>query len=108
MSALFFAHAVKSRDKLRRQHRGDRLTQNLGAALRVHALHLGIPTLDAIVEIYSEDPDVDRLDNILVELLKALELGNLLLQPSVKLCVLNGDADIAGERLQQLHVFTGE
>ena len=33
---------------------------------------------------------------------------DLLLQPAVELRVLDGDADVAGERLEQLHVFAGE
>ena len=33
---------------------------------------------------------------------------DLLLQPSVELRVLDSDADVAGQRLQHLHVFAGE
>ena len=40
--------------------------------------------------------------------LQALELDNLLLQAAVELRVLDGDADVAGQRLQQLHVLAGE
>ena len=70
----------------------------------VHALHLGVPALDAAVEVDCEDADVDRLDDIFVELLEALELGDFLLQAAVELGVLDGDADVAGERFQKLHV----
>ena len=106
--AMLVAHAVEPGDKLRRQDSGDRLTQNLGARLLVHALHLRVPALDAVVEVDGEDADVDRFDDVLVELLEAFELRDLLLQPAVELRVLNGDADVAGQRLQQLHVFAGE
>src|SRR5205807_6784506 len=51
---------------------------------------------------------VDRLDDILVELLQAFELRNLLLQSPIELRVLNGDADISGQRFQKFHVFARE
>ena len=68
-------------------------------------LHLRVPALDTVVEVDGEDTDVDRFDDVFVELLQALELGNLLLEALVKLRVLDGDADVAGEGFQQLHVF---
>src|SRR5258708_7221771 len=108
VSPMLFAHAVEPGDKLWRQYRGDRLMQDLGTLPLVHALHLGVPALDSIVEVDREDPDVDRFDDIFVELLQAFELRNLLLQSPIELRVLDGDADVSGQRFQQLHVFTGE
>ena len=46
----------------------------------VHDLHLGVPALDAVVEVDGEDADVDGFDDVLVELLEPLELGDLLLR----------------------------
>ena len=43
-----------------------------------------------------------------MELLEAFELGDLLFEAAIELRVLNGDADVAGERFEQLHVFAGE
>ena len=82
--------------------------QHLGARPGVHALHLRVPALDAVVEVDGEDADVDGFDDVLVELLQALELGDLLLQAAIELRVLDGDADVAGQRFEHLHVFAGE
>src|SRR5580698_3380770 len=79
--------------------------QDLGAPLRVHALHLGVPALDAVVQIDGEDADVDRLNDIFVELFQALELRDLLFEALVELRILDSDADVTGERFEQLHVF---
>ena len=95
-------------DELRREDGGERLAQNLGARLGVHDFHLRVPALDAVVEVDGEDADVDGLDDVLVELLEAFELGDLLFEAAVELGVLNGDADVAGEGFEQLHVFAGE
>ena len=82
--------------------------QGFGARLGVHDLHLRVPALDAVFEVDGEDADVDGFDDVLVELLEALELGDLLLEAAVELGVLDGDADVAGEGFEQLHVFAGE
>ena len=60
------------------------------------------------VEVDGEDADVDGFDDVFVELLEALELGDLGLEALVELGVLDGDADVAGERFEQLHVFGRE
>ena len=106
--AVLVAHTVESGDEVRREDGGERLAQRVDARLRVHDLHLRVPALDPVVEVDGEDADVDRLDDVLVELLQALELGDLLLEPPVELRVLDGDADVAGQRFEQLHVFAGE
>src|SRR3984885_7981072 len=105
---MLLANAVESGDEFGRQNGRDRLAQDLGARLLVHALHLGVPALDTIVEVDREDADVNRFDDILVKLLEAFKLGNLLLQPPVELCVLNGDTDVACQRFQQFHVLARE
>ena len=50
-----------------------------------------------VIEVDGEDTDVDRLDDVFVEFLEALELADLELKRSVELGILNGDADVAGE-----------
>ena len=81
------------------------LADGFGAAERVHGLHLRIPALDAVVEIDGENAHVDGFDDVLVELLEALELADLLFQPRIEAGVLEGDADVAGQRFEQLNVF---
>ena len=108
MHAGLIAEAVEGLDELRRKDRVQRLADGFGAAQRVHRFHLRVPALDAVVEIEREDADVDGLDDVLVELLQALELADLLFEARVEAGVLQRDADVAGQRLEQLDVFAGE
>ena len=108
VGAVLVADAVETGDEVRREDVGDGLAQRLDAGLGVHDLHLGVPALDPVVEIDGEDADVDGFDDVLVELLEAFELCDLLLEAAIELGVLDGDADVAGERFEQLHVFAGE
>ncbi len=105
---MLVAHTVEAGDEVCGKNRGDGLMEDLDAGLGVHALHLGVPAFDAVVEIDGEDADVDGFDDVLVELLEAFELGDLLFEAAVELRVLDRDADVAGERFEQLHVFAGE
>ena len=84
------------------------LAESLGAAEGVHGLHLRVPAFDAVVEVDGEDADVDGLDDVLVELLQALEFADFLFEAGIEAGVLEGDADVAGEGLEQLDVFAGE
>ncbi len=84
------------------------LAEGFGAAEGVHGFHLRVPALDAVVEIDGEDADVDGFDDVLVEFLEPLELADLFFEARVEAGVLQGDADVAGERFEQLHVFAGE
>ena len=86
----------------------DALAEGFGAAEGVHGLHLRVPALDAVVEVDGEDADVDGFDDVLVELLQALELADLLFEARVEAGVLQGDADVAGQGLEQLDIFAGE
>ena len=81
------------------------LAEGLGAAEGVHGLHLRVPAFDAVVEVDGEDADVDGFDDVLVELLEALELGDFFFQAGVEAGVLEGDADVAGEGFEELDVF---
>ncbi len=84
------------------------LADGLGAAEGVHGLHLRVPAFDAVVEVDGEDADVDGFDDVLVELLEALELADFLFQAGVEAGVLEGDADVAGQGFEQLDVFAGQ
>jgi hypothetical protein len=106
--ALLFAHAVEAGNKVFGEDLGHRATQHFGPRHGVHALHLGVPALDTVFEIDGKDADVNRLDDVLVELLEPLEFADLLFEPLIELGVLNGDSDVAGERFQQFHILAGE
>ncbi len=86
----------------------ERLADGFGAAEGVHGLHLRVPAFDAVVEVDGQDAHVDGFDDVLVEFLEALELGDLFLQARVEAGVLEGDADVAGQGFEQFHVFAGQ
>ena len=77
--ALLFADAVEAVDKVRREDGGDAEVQGFATRRAVHTLHLRVPALDVAVQVDGEDADVDRLDDVFVELFQAFELGDLLL-----------------------------
>ena len=64
------------------------LAEGFGAADGVHGLHLRVPALNAVFEIEGEDADVDGFDDVLVELLEALELADLFFEARVEAGVL--------------------
>ena len=84
------------------------MRQRLPPRQRVHHFHLRVPALDAVFHVERHDADVDGFDDVLVEILQALVLRHFLLQRSVEPAVLDGDAEIAAERFEQLHVFAGK
>ena len=84
------------------------MSHRLLARHGIHHFHLRVPALDALFQVDGKDADIDRLDDILVELLQPLVLGDLLLQAGVEASILNGDTDVAGHGFQQLHVLAGE
>ena len=108
MHALLVAEAFQSLDELRREDGAKRLADGLGAAEGVHGLHLRVPAFDAVVEIEGQDADVDGLDDVFVELLEPLEFADLFFQAGIEAGVLQGDADVAGQRFEQFDVFAGE
>ena len=57
------------------------------------------------MQINGEDADVDGLDDIFVKLLEPFELAHLTFEPTIKLGVLDRDADVAGEQLEYFDVF---
>jgi len=52
--------------------------------------------------------DVDGLDDVLVEFLEALVLDDFFFEAGVEGGVLQGDADVAGQGFEQLHILAGE
>ena len=108
MHALVVTESFEHLNELGREDVLERLADGLGAAEGVHGLHLRVPAFDAVVEIEGQDAHVDGLDDVFVELLQALEFADFLFQPGVEAGILEGDADVAGERLEQLDVFAGE
>ncbi len=99
---------VKRVDKLRGEDGTKFLADGFGAAESVHGLHLRVPAFDAVVEIEGQDADVDGFDDVFVELLETLELADFFFEPRVEAGVLEGDADVAGQRFQQFNVFARE
>ncbi len=103
----FLAHTVEPRNKLRRQHAAEigwcrtsmRPLPDSSSSICVFQLSIRSSRSTA------KTPMLIDSTMFLVKLLQALELRNLLLQPSVELRILNSDADVAGQRLQQLHIL---
>src|SRR5208283_4709041 len=105
MHALLAAECLYCVNELRRKYGTKCLAESLGATQRVHGLHLRVPALDAVFEVDGEDAHVDGFNDVLVELLEALELDDLFLEARVEAGVLQRDADIAGKGFQQFHIF---
>ncbi len=81
------------------------LTQHHGARHREQHFHLRVPAFNALLKVDRDDADVGGLDDVLVELLEPLELGDLALEAGVQRCVLDGDTDVTGEGFKQLDIF---
>ena len=90
-------NAVDLAQEVSRKNSRERLSQDIGAREAKENLHTAVPTFDVIIEVDCKDADVDRFDDVLVELFQALELPDLPLQSAIKLGVLNRDPDIASE-----------
>ena len=105
---LVAADGFKASHEVRRQNRSQRLAQSLLARAGEEHFHLRIPAFDATFQIDGKDADVDRFNDVLVEILQLLEFVDLRFKSTVKLRVLDRDTDISGERFENLHVFGGE
>ena len=108
MDAVLTAQRREPIDELGRQQFGELPSHRRRALDTGQPFDFIVPTADPILEIGRENADVDRLDDVLVKLLQALVFVDLALQRMVEARVLDGDADIVGERLEQLDVVTGE
>src|SRR5207245_10061800 len=69
---------------------------------------LRVPRFDPVRQIHRQHTHADGLDNVLVEILQPLVLGDFLFQRRVQPGVLDGDADVPGKGLEQFHVFAGQ
>ena len=105
---MLAAEAVELLQELGGEDVAEVAAEGVGARGGVHDFHLGVPALDAVFEVDGEDADVDGLDDVFVEVAETLEVEHLLFEATVELGVLDGDADVAGEGLEELHVFGGK
>ena len=108
MNPLLTPEAIDRIHKVRRKHGAKWLADRFGSTQRIHRLHLRVPALHAIVQVDCQDSHVDRLDDVLVELLQPLKLADLLLEPCIEQRILQRDPNVAGQRFQQFHILAGE
>ncbi len=108
VDAGILPHAVELLDEGRRKNLAQRASDHLPAWLGIHHFHLGVPRLDAILQIDGQHADVNGLDDVFVEILEALVLAHLLFERCVQARVLDRDGNVARESLQQLDVFARE
>ena len=108
VDAVLAAHAGELLHHFGRKQLGEGMADGLLAQDTGQLLELRVPTLHAVVQVRRQDAHVDRLHNILAELLEPLVLFDFALQRAVEARVLDGDADIAGQREQKFHVHAGE
>ena len=102
------AHAVELLGQLGGEQLRELAAQRLLARDAAELLDLRVPALHAVVQVRRQDAHVDGFDDVLAEFLQPLVLLHLALQRAVERGVLDGDADIAGQRQQQFHVHAGE
>ena len=60
------------------------------------------------MQIDRHDADVDRFDDVLVEVFQAFVFVDFLFERGIQAGILYGDTDISSERFEQLDVFTGK
>ena len=108
VDARALPNAVELLHERGREDFAQRPCQRLPARQRIHHFHLRVPGLDAVGQIDRQHADVDRLDDILVEVLQPLVFGDFLFQRCVQPSILDGDTHVAGQRFQQLDVFAGQ
>src|ERR1700722_17248889 len=94
--------------EVRRQHLGERAADGTIARNFEKADELGIPGLDAVLEVESQDADVQGFDDIFAEIFEALDLSGFLFERVIETRVLDGDADVASDGEQQLEIVAGE
>src|SRR5262245_14080361 len=64
-----------------------------------------VPADDAPGVVFNHDTDIDRLDDVLAEVLETLILAGLLLKGPIQTRIFDRDADIVRYRLEQLEIF---
>src|ERR1700740_3210514 len=93
------------RDQIRRQNFLQALANRVLPKNPEQTFKLRIPGFYSVFEINREHSDVERLDDILAEILEALDLHGLLFERLIKARILNGDRDVAGDRREKLKVI---
>ena len=73
----FAANLAEAVEEVWWEDLGERAADGFGAGAGEEDLHLRVPGLDGVVEVYREDADVDGLDDILIEILQSFELVDL-------------------------------
>ena len=96
VNARLLPNAVELFDEGCREDLAQGTSNDLPARLGVHDFHLRVPGFDAVLEINGHHADVDRFDDVLVEVLEPLVLADLLFERSVEAGVLDRDSDISG------------
>ena len=84
MHAALGAEGIHRAHQFRRKHGSKLLAKRLRAAQRIHRFHLRVPAFDPPFQIHRQNSHVDRLDDVLVELLQPLEFGDLVLKPRIQ------------------------
>src|SRR5688572_25822256 len=83
----------------------DELSDCLVTAKTEHLLERRIATRDTAVLIDSQQTDVHRLDDRLIELFQQRELFGMLLLFLIQTAVLDRDGNVTGNRLQDLKIL---
>ena len=80
--------------------------ERLVAAQAGQRFQSAVPADDPSFDIFDNDTDVDRFNDVLAEILQALIFGRLLLQRTVQPRVLERNTDVIRHRFQQVEVFS--
>ena len=92
-------------DQLQRDDFFDAAAYGLASAAAGKRFESFVPANDASGIVFDHHSDIDRLDNVLAEVLQALIFACLLLEGAIQARILDRDSDVVGYRLQQFEVF---
>ena len=95
-------------DERRIEDLAERPADRIGALDAVEALERVIPADDALVLVEHDQPVVERLEDVLVELAHPAELLGLEVELPVQPAVLDRGRDLAGDRRQQREILAVE
>src|SRR5580700_7480303 len=95
-------------DQILRENLRKFVVQRLRAGNRQQVLQLRIPGLDAVFEIDGEYANFQGFDNILAEVLEALDLHGFLFEGVVQARILDGDSNVSGDGEKKLEVVAGK
>jgi len=108
VNAGVLAHAIILFHEGCRRHLAQRPANDLRSRHGIHHFHLRVPGFNTVGQVHRQHADADGFHNVFVEVFQALIGQRFLLQGGIQLRVLNSNAHISRERLQQLHVFVGK